>query len=496
MPIINEDQQGSINFSTPNSYVIVEETPASVRTASTNVVGLVCSATRGATDKIHEVGSIEEWEQKLGRFDTTKDGYMFADDFFKTNGGLLEVVRVALSGATTASVFLPQGVSTRGVLTGNVATLAFESIGTDGNQTYVDIAKRPLYGHFDLKVRNGRATNFYETISLLSTAERYILTVVNQDENRMFNVTANDISGAIPYAGTYQMTGGTDGGTLTADDYIGLDGVNGRTGIQLFKESDTVLVVASAKVNDDINTALIAHVNDTTLSPRRTVITFPVGTSIDSAVSKANLLNSDKVKIVYPHVKRRNINTRTLEVTSAVPFSTALDSVLPYNVSASNRTVSPIVVGIERKLSPSEVNKLTRNQINPIVTKKGVGIMYASDYTTSKNPELSENTTMKAKQYIGISLDGVLQFYASKNIDDDLFSNVSTAFGNFLQQEQDNKRIGKLGGGKAWSVDISTDNNPTYSVRQNRVNAKVKVSLKGNANTFLISLSARIENEV
>ena len=487
--IIRASQENLINYSTPQSVIIEREPNAIVRASSTNRTGVVCTTSRGKTDEIIVVGSLDEFINKCGGYVAGLDGYLFARNHFSTNGGELAIVRIVTTGTATAEASVGTGLTSGGVVSGSAFDIAFESVGTQGNSTSFTISNSSLSGSFDIRFTNGKQQMEYLTADLNPNSDRYLELLINQDGNKFIDIS-NITDNVYPLTGTYSLTGGSNGGTPTEDDYVGYETASGRTGLQLFKEDDSVICVVSAKIGDTINTGLVTHVDDYTLSPRRTIITFAEGTSIASAITKAQALNNDKVKIVYPLVKVRNPFNKTNENVSAVPFATALDSAMTYENSASQKQVGNLVLGVERKFSPSEINSLTKAQVNPIISKKNAGIIYASDYTTDKNPLKIQNAWRKAKDYISLALDGVNRFYLSQDIDQDLWKAIDDAYEAFFQSEWDNGRIGRTDGSKPFSVTIDISNNPQNVVQQNQVIAEVEVSLKGLSDTIKVYLDS------
>ncbi len=490
--IIRESQQGLINVSVPQSVIILKEPTASVRAVSTNVVGAVMQLTRGDADKLHEVGSLEEFLVKCGSYKEGFDGYLFAKNFFDTNGGLLVIARAVKEDAVVASVSI-----TGASVSGEVMAMDFDSVGTEGNNTVVTISTSNVAGAFNMNVRNGKQTIQYDNVSTLSTSDRYIYDLVNQDDNRFFELTMTVTNGSVPTSGTYLMTGGTNGtitgASLSDSYYIGSDTVSGRTGIKLFQESDEVVMVGSARSTDDINNELMVHVDDVTLTPRRTIISFPFGTGIDSAVTKAQAISNPRVKIVYPTVGVKNPFSRVKEDVSLVPFALALDSALSYEKSASQVGLNKNVISVEKKFKPSEIAKLTKNQINPVVNKKGRGIIYASDYTTSKNPLESQNSLQKGIDFFSISLDGLVNQYISHDIDQDFWDAVKDAADAFCQTEWDAKKIGRSNGSKPYSNKMNSDNNPQAIVQANTAIMETEISFKGHADLIKIYFSSGID---
>lgn len=491
MPVIRESQTNSIQYSLPEVYIIEREPAASVRGASTNIAGLVCQTTRGKTDTIYEVGSMEEFSRVLGNYKDGLDGYLYAKNFFDANGGVLHIVRVTSSGTAAAS-YTASG-SEAG--SGGVFSITADSVGTWGNDIVLSIATGSTTGLINVSVRNGKELRLYDNVSTDSTSTRYVANIINEDSTKFFSISMILSDGTLPTVGNFNLAGGSNGATtgssLADDAYVGTEVGSDRTGIQKFKEDDEILIILSARNNDTINAALITHVNNLTLSPRRTILTLAAGTSVTNAITYAQGLDDDKVKIMYPRLTVRNPFTKQNDTdVNPTSFAAAIETLIPYNRSGSQVILPATVIGVEKTLTNTEMVSLTKNQINPIFRKKGRGFIYGSDYTTSKNPLLSENAWRRAKDFFAISFETSIQPYKSRDIDSQLWADMRNALSAFLDNEASARRIGKSDGSRPYSVKIDSDNNPQSVVQSNRVIIEVEISLKGLANTILIYLDS------
>lgn len=495
MAVVKESQLNLINESVPQLIVVEVEPKPIVRGASTNVVGIVGQFTRGEVGKIYEIGSLSEASRKLGDYLSGLDGHLFLKNFFDGAGGIAHVVRVASTG-TAAATGLITDTSTG---TAALMSFVFDSVGTHGNATTIKINNSAVSGYFDIQIQNGQEIAVYNKATTLSTDERYIATLVSQDVNRFFTLTMHQTNGTMPASGFTTMSGGSNGtltgSSLTDSAYVGTDDSNGRTGIEKFEDDDEIIMVVSARSTDTINTALIAHVNQTSVSTRRTIISFAAGTSIDTAVTNMALLDYDKVKVVYPTVKVRNIYSNAIENVSAVSFSAGLDSALTYNLSASQRALPATVLGTEIEFNETEIAKLTKNRINPISKKKGRGVIYRSDYTTSSNPRTQQNFVRKSKDFFIISFDTFMQAFLSKPIDEDLWKDIKSTMETFMGIEATAGRIGRSDGAVPYSVKVDSDNNPPAIVQLNKVIVWTQISLKGVADLIYLYLDVQIDNQ-
>lgn len=498
MPIYRESQIASINLTTPKVAVIERDTPPVVRAASTNVAGLVCQATRGDLDVIHDVGNISEFSQKLGDYVQGLDGFIWAQRYFGKGGGPLKVVRVA-SGAVAASQTLSGSISTSA--SGTVFALTADSVGTWGNVIKVVIAPNPNAAYFDITIRGGKNDIMsYTRASTLYTDDKYIENLINQDANKFVDITMIKMDGSVPLSGTYTLGGGLNGVSAAATGsalldtaYIGTDDSNGRFGIQKFIEDMEVIYVLSARETTSIATALRNHESSLDVTARRTIYSLPQGTSVTDAITHAQSLDDDRVSIQYPLVVVRNPYTLLKETISSTPYAAAFKTSVNYNISMSQEIVSNDVIELEKTLGLPEVNRLTQNGINPIYKPNG-RIIFGSDYTMSKNTSLVQDTVRRAKDFFGITFEQSLRPYVSKPINSTLWKKMKKALDTFLLGEWKADRIGLSTGGQPYQVVIDSSNNPSSFVALNRVVVDAGISLLGNGDTILVFMNAKQEN--
>lgn len=496
MSVIRAGQEGSINQSVNEVIVIEREPNAFVEGASTNIAGAVMQTTRGDLEEIHRVGSMEEFSAKLGDYDSSLDGYLFARRFFDAGGGILDVVRVTDGNEAAASGSLENAVAS-----GTVFTILADSPGTWGNSMKVFVENNSATGYVNITVVYGKQTSTYSHVTSDSTdTDNYFPTVVQKDANAFIEVVANLTDGTLPDEGTTTLAGGTNGtltGSSLADTaYVGTESGGVRTGIQKFKESDEVILVVSARSNDTVNAALRTHVADTDLSPRRTIISFAAATSVSTAVTNMGTINVDKTKVMFPHVIVRNPYSGIKETVSVVPYAAGLETLLSYEQSASQVQLPATVLAPEIKLTNTELATLTKNRMNPIAKVRGVGLIYTEDQTSSSNPAKQQQSTRKAKDFFALSIDSGLKPFISKPIRPSLWSDIKTAISSLLKLEERAGRIGRSDGSTPYSVKVDSSNNPSDVVQRNRVIVEVEISLLGHADKIYVYLDAGIDKTI
>lgn len=496
MTFVTDQQLGSVNYTTPKA-IIIEITPnPTARAASTNVAGIVAQFNRGNTNRTYTVGSMTDVGKKLGVYVNGLDGYYFMKNFYDANGGTAKVAIAASSGRTSASGYIRATHATSGTILG---IFVADSSGTWGNSLLIDVKEASVADYFNITVRNPNTTESrtYQKVTTDSSDARYIKTIIDADANRFFSYTSVVTDGTVALADTtFTFSGGLNGtveGSSVADTaYVGTDSGGLRSGIQLFKnqaESD-VIVVGSARNTSTINAALLTHVADITLQPRRTIVPFAVGTTVDQAITAVASLDTDKAKVVFPYVKVFNIFTNQEETFNPTAFELANDTLMSYHLSASQTRLPDTVTALELELSSTEIDSLTAKRINPYALEAGRGFIRKSDYTLSSNPALAQNVVRKAKDFFGRSFYTSIQPYLSKPINQRLFDNLKDTLSSLLRIEERAERIGNLYGA-AFGVKCDNDNNPPESVDQNRVNILVEISLLAPADFIQVFMDAR-----
>ena len=497
MSIVREDQIGSLNYTTPKVILVEVSQSPNARAASSNVVALVVQAIRGQVGKIYSVGSLIEYEKKLGGYNSNTD-YLYVKNFFDGNGSILKVVRVASTGTMLASV----NVQTTGAVT--IFSITADTVGSWGNSIEAVVSNNPISGYFNISIRNKATQEIkqYNKVTTDSDDSRYLPTLIASDTGLFFTVAMSLTDGTVPPSAVYTATNGSDGsqvGSSLADSaYVGLESGGVRTGIQAFKASsaEDVSIIVSARNSATINSALLVHVSDIKLSPRRTILINPVGTSVDGAVTSMQTLDNEKAKMAFPYVKVTNPFTGVLETANPVAFDAANDTLLSYHQSASQTAYPATVVELEYELTPNEVDTLTGNRINPIVLRVGRGFIRASDYTTASNPALAQNTVRKAKDFFAKTFYDLLQNFISKPITPKLWKDIRDAMTAFLRNEATNERIGNSSGGAAFGVKVDSENNPTDIVKLNRIRIDTQISLLANSDIIEIYLDASQDKTV
>jgi phage tail sheath protein FI len=479
----------------PDVYLQEQEPPVQVLGKGTGVIGFVGQFSRGELNTPTIVSDPADLIRKFGEFTSGLDGFMTAIQSMNQGATQIKVVRIADDGCTEA---------TGSVSGGSTALFTEEALspGTWGNSISRRITNSTTSGFMDIQYTFGNEVASYVGVNFDSTSDRYLIDIINQDPNRLVNVTRVAAAGVttLPSSGTVSLSGGSDG-TNTGDDlddsyYVGTDAASGKSGIVAFEADDEVNIVFSERSTSTINTALIAHAAKAeagSISPRMVIIAPAFGTSIDSLKTTMADINSDYVVMTYPWLQVYNANNKTKEYMNPTSFLAGLLSTLSPHVSPSRKQIAGLI-GVERRLTRAEMVSLINYRVLTINPENGLGYVCNSGITTSSNGGKRQIVRRRMVNYLSTALERGLQPFVSQPHTQALQQAVKTAINGFLEREVREGRVGKSDGGKAYAVKCDSSNNPPAVVQANRLIVEVAVSLLAPADIIIVKLDASEEN--
>jgi hypothetical protein len=221
-----------------------------------------------------------------------------------------------------------------------------------------------------------------------------------------------------PAAGTFTLTGGTDGRAgVTSSSFFGSDVIGNRQGIYAFRGLPIVpAYVYCAGMTDSTKFATIQAF--CTQEIIRAVLPFPAGTSTTTAVTnRASLGISDK-RIIYAknHIYWVDPISGQTILTDPVAIMIARAASLSPQLSPLNKPVYGVVGAEQNRHASDETGLLNMNGIwaisNPCLGSPFWGII--SDSTTSLNPVERPVAYQRLKDYIGIQFARILLKYVGK----------------------------------------------------------------------------------
>lgn len=314
-------------------------------------------------------------------------------------GAYLSFGGVTKAGTSPSGVTTDGGVATYGVITGasgsatTCFTLNADSPGIDGNGTQVIITNDLRENVFKMEVyNNGVQVESWGYLTKDAASSYYVGTFLSQVSNYIA-VVDNTNTPAAPLAGTYSLTGGSDGIPSDPDDQDALLIGNsvGFTGIYALSEPEQIDIDLLA-VPGHPSTAVVDALIDVCQNMRQdclAIIDPPFGLTVEEITAWQNgthplnteRFDSDFAALYWPWVK---IHDSFNVIDVWVPPSGAVMATIARSDSLSapwfapaglNRGVVPNITDVFTRPSLSERDLMygNSNAINPIITFPDLG---------------------------------------------------------------------------------------------------------------------------
>lgn len=487
MPIVNS----TAGLVKPDVYVVETPPPVQVLGRGTGVIGFVGQFNRGPLNEAIVVSNPSDLIAKFGDFTQGLDGFMTAITCMQQGSNQIKIVRIGDNGVTSAS----------GAVSGATTYLFSEQArtpGTWGNSITRTVTASTISGYVDVEYRYGTEVSVYKGKNFDSASADYLVTAINQDSNRLINVTRVAASNVteLPAAGSVTFASGSNGtntGSSLGDSfYVGTDAASGKSGLVVFEADDEVSIIFSARATSTVNSALITQATNIDLSPRMAVLSLPYGTSIADQKTAMATINTDFAVMAYPWQKIYNSNNATEEYMPAASFVAGLLSTLSPHVSPSRQQIFG-TIGVERKLTRAEMTSLINYRVLTVNPESGLGFVCNSGITTSSNGGKRQIVRRRMVNYLSTALERGLQPFVSRPHTQELRQGVTTSINSFLERELRDGRIGNSQGGKAYSVKCDSANNPPAVVQANHIIIEIAVSLLAPADIFIVKLDCSEE---
>lgn len=492
MPIV----QNLAGLVKPDVYLQEQEPPVQVLGKGTGVIGFVGQFSRGELNNPTLVSDPADLIRKFGEYTPGLHGFMTAVMAMTQGSTQIKIVRIADDGCVAASGSVEDGNGTE-LFTDEAVTP-----GTWGNSITRTITASTVSGYVDIEYRFGDEVASYVGVNFDSSSDRYLVDIINQDANRLVNITRTAAAGVttLPAAGSATLTNGSNGNNVgdDLDDsfYVGTDAASGKSGIVAFEADNEVSIVFSERANATINAALLAHAAKAaagSISPRMVILAPEQGTSQDALKIAMADISTDYAVMTYPWLRVYNPYNKTREYMSPAAFLAGLLSTLSPHVSPSRKQIAGLV-GVERKLTRAEITSLINHRVLTINPENGLGYVCNSGITTSSNGGKRQIVRRRMVNYLAEALERGLQPFVSQPHTVELQNAVRTAINGFLEREVREGRIGNSQGGKAYAVKCDASNNPPAVVQANRMIVEVAVSLLAPCDIIIVKLDAAEEN--
>lgn len=376
---------------------------------------------------------------------------------------------------------------------------------------------------FNLSVEdNGIIVETFPNVTMDASADRYVETVVNDDDNGSNYVAVTDLglagtaadkrpanSPGTPPVPFGPLTGGDDGLAGLVDvDFIGDDA--GKTGIRaLDLVQDVNLLAIPDRPTTAVHNAMVEYCEVTRDLSMFPILDPPLGEDASGIVtyvqSTAALEGLSEFGAIYwPQVKVINPNTSVFgnDAQITVPPSGHIAGMFARTAGARVGGVYDPPAGVERGqlfgvvgLETDEVLEEARrdlvfpHRINPIQKPPGASIIVDGARTLKSSGNFPSVSERRGVIFIEQSIKRGIQFARNSNNDEALRERVDRTISNFLVSQM---RVGAFRSKepeKAFFVDVSDALNPPSEQFAGKLNARIGLATQKIAEFIVLSFS-------
>lgn len=411
-------------FNSPGVKTSISNYSGYVSAASSVVVGMVGGATMGVVNTPTVITSEANFVSTFGTPSLDNFGQAAAIQFLK-QGNALWYVRVTDGTDAVATVTVPDSSATP--VNSFVVSGGSSGSGFNGWQAVVSNVNTTVTpSTFTVQILNtaGSSIAIFNGVSMYSTSTTYLPTVVSNGGYNFTVTDPNSGSGSTPVAGTYTLSGGSDGITnITSADVIG----TGTTGMQAFTNNELYPISVLATPGFVDYSVISAAV---TLCQTRGdclyLVDTPQGLSVSGVVDWSNgtgtyasimtALNSEYAALYWPWVKFYDPYNATYRWS---PPSGWISGVFAYNDSVAYPWDAPaglsrgkltLPVAIEYSASRSDRAQLqgSGNIVNPIINITNTGLVVWGQKTTLRQQsDLNRVNVVRMVNYVRTVIEKV-----------------------------------------------------------------------------------------
>ena len=507
MPVVPE---GSLNPNAtlaPGVYVIEQLPEPIVRGEPTDIIGVVGTATWGPVNSPTVIGSLSDYTSLFGNpqdanFDMGTQVY--AATSLTAND--LRCVRVTDGSDLAASTdlidtSLAVGLTLTSKYTGTRGNLINATVGGGTNSTVAD----PTY-KLSIFFPTGSGVTvpeIFDNIGGATPAEAWanmVLAVnVGQGNSRPPSDLAVAVVGAAiaaPDSLSYVMSGGTNGGSVSDSDLVGLDSASNRTGMFALRGSGFNILVLSDSTDSSF---FVPQASLAQEEGAYAILTRPSGESIADTIAakKAAGLDSPFAKLMVADYVRINDGFNGVQrFVSPQGFVAGRLANLSPEESGLNKAInSTIFLSTQtndnnQTYSSAEKVEMLLNGLDVIATPSPGGTYFAQQTgkNTSSNDLADGDEYTRLTNFIAFSLFDSLGSYIGRLQTPAVRQSARTAIQSFLQSLQDAGQIGAVNGGPAYRVVLDASNNPCERVALGYMQADVQVAFFKVIIAFLVNL--------
>lgn len=482
-----------------SKIVVEEESPSlrSIPTLDTAVLAMLGVTEKGPVNTPTLVQSFDQFVKKFGGYIAASDMTAAVEGFFENGGTNLYVVRIVHYTTITDGTTATSEEATVDLSNATpVATLTVDGKydGTYANSYKIRVAAATsgVASEFNLSVEDssGLSLELWPNLTMLTTAARYVETIVNDVNNGSERITVTDL--AVVGTTTQRrpanalsafMAGGNDGLTSLADsDYVGSSA--GATGFHALDATDDVTMLAIPGIaTSAVQNAAIAYAEVTRSGQIFCVLDPPSGQSASQMITYVNSTAaigglSEYAAIYWPQIKVLN-PSKTLfgtDDTITIPPSGHIAGMIARNDSAKVGGVWTTPAGTEEgklfgvlgletdTVLKEDVRDLVFPQrINPITTMKGFPRYVDGARTLKGGGNFPTVAQRRGVSFAERSIKLGLQFARHKNNNEPLRNTLKRTVFVFLKSQMDVGAFASTIPDEAFFVDFGAALNPATS---------------------------------
>jgi len=389
-------------YLSPDIYVEEREsTRHTIERLSSSVAAFMGIAERGPVGVPVLITSFAQFKRIFGGYIPNSYLAYAVDGFFKKVRGRCYVTRIVhytdITDATTATA-VTSGIALQDRAATPVDTLLVKGVSPgkwgDDISLKIEAATTDPANHFRMKVRyRGVVVELFDDVSMDASSENYAHEKIN---GKSEYIEVEDLSSAsappenLPAEGIFTLSGGDDGLTDIGDiDYVGSSAA--RTGVFAFDPVDEINVLSCPGVTTQtVQNALLTYAE--LRQDLFVILDPPVGmdvSEIKDYVQNVAAFNSRFAGIYYPNIYITDPLSRK---TKLIPPSGQLSGIYAKTDAVHGVHKAPAgiedgkfseVIGLEYTLDKGQRDTLYPARINPIIKKRGVGIVAWGNRTVS-----------------------------------------------------------------------------------------------------------------
>lgn len=374
-------------------------------------------------------------------------------------------------------------------------------------------------GHFNLTVvDDGVVKEVFPNLSMDSTADDYVETVINDAGNGSNLIAVTDLLAVappanVPATGTFgPLAGGDDGLTGLADtDFIGSDA--GKTGLRaLDLVNDITLLTVPGQATSAIHNAMITYAEITRGCSMVAVLDPPADQSANDIITyvetTANILESSEHAIIYwPRVEIQNPSTAVygdVERIVAPPSGHIVGVYARTDASQEGGIYQPPagvergqlrgVLGFEGGLDSETLDESKRDlvypkRINSLTSDDGQPPFIDGTRTLKSNGNFPTIAERRGVIFIEQSIKKALQFARHSNNTPELRAAVTRTVQTFLISQMNVGAFRSTDPATAFQVDFGEGLNPTSVVLAGKLVGRIGLATNRPADFVILKFS-------